>query len=115
MPRKSCLTRLFHIPDLVFLSYMESHDVASTIHLSLASGEASAPTQFYFRDGSMVPPLAFPIKRYAWEVTAADDGVTRLYSELNEAESNQGRVMQIDRGLNPVGPRLISVLKPDLR
>ena len=54
------------------------------------SGEASASTSFYFRDGTLVPPIDTPVKRYAWEVAAADDdGFTRLYSELSESETKQ--------------------------
>lgn len=54
------------------------------------AGEASASTSFYFRDGTLVPPLDAPVKRYSWEVAAADDdGFTRLYSALTEAQTNQ--------------------------
>ena len=54
------------------------------------SGEASASTTFYFRDGTVVPPIDTPVKRYSWEVAAADDdGYTRLYSTLSEAETKQ--------------------------
>ena len=58
---------------------------------SCTAGEASASTSFYFSDGSIVPPLDVPVKRYAWEVKAANDAGynTRLYSKLTEAETKQ--------------------------
>jgi len=54
------------------------------------AGEASASTSFYLRDGTLVPLIDGPVKRYSWEVAAADDGgVTRLYSALDEAETSK--------------------------
>jgi hypothetical protein len=52
--------------------------------------EEASLASFYFRDGTLVPPLDAPVKRYAWEVAAADDdGHTVRYSTLSEAATNQ--------------------------